>query len=227
MHATEIIGWTFNGAMYCIDHKPESIPDGADKPCPIFASDEIEPLDCCDMCLATWISENPGKNASDEKAPVFIDQDRAEEYLSVARCSETGYTPCACRDCMETAIGTKGEPIPLCHDCEESGCDDSGESECSCEPEAEILQAIFNRFTIYMPREAMEDCSHSGSCDSDVSHWAPILQKLDQNKEISPEDIRAELKEYGAWEVSELEDDSTNWDRIVWCAACNLKEEKA
>lgn len=30
------------------------------------------------------------------------------------------YRPCACRDCMETAIGTEGA---LCHECEHAQCE--------------------------------------------------------------------------------------------------------
>lgn len=85
--------------------------------------------------------------------------------------------------------------------------------------------ATFNRFTISMPWEAVEDCSHSGACDSDVSHWAPKIADL--NPGIDPEHVREELREYGAWDETELADDSTNWERIVWCAACNVKEECA
>lgn len=38
-----------------------------------------------------------------------------------------GYVPCACRDCMEIAIGKRGEA--LCSECEEAGCE-AGEGEC-------------------------------------------------------------------------------------------------
>lgn len=37
----------------------------------------------------------------------------------------TGYTDCPCRDCFEIAMD--GD---LCHDCEESGCDEQGNEEC-------------------------------------------------------------------------------------------------
>ncbi len=37
----------------------------------------------------------------------------------------SGYCPCACRDCFDGPA--------LCWECEESGCDDSGESECCAE----------------------------------------------------------------------------------------------
>lgn len=90
---------------------------------------------------------------------------------------------------------------------------------------AEVLYAPFNRFEIAMPLECVEDCSHSGACDSDVAHWAPKIAAL--NPGIKPEDVRAELKEYGAWDAEELSDDATNWERIVWLAAGNLKEERA
>lgn len=37
----------------------------------------------------------------------------------------SGYRPCACRDCMEIAIG---EPGAMCHACDDAGC--HGEREC-------------------------------------------------------------------------------------------------
>src|ERR1700742_4248407 len=40
----------------------------------------------------------------------------------------SGYVPCACRDCFETAIGELGQA--LCHDCEEHGCEAGAEAEC-------------------------------------------------------------------------------------------------
>lgn len=48
----------------------------------------------------------------------------------------SGYKPCACRDCFETAIGDEGEPA-LCHECEDAGCDCDGEHECSVEHDLE------------------------------------------------------------------------------------------
>ncbi len=86
-----------------------------------------------------------------------------------------------------------------------------------------LLTASFNKFEMHMPLEAVEDCSHSGECDDDVSYWAPLIRNL--NPDIKAEDICAELKEYGAWDAKELADSHENWLRIVWCAACNIKEE--
>ena len=40
------------------------------------------------------------------------------------------------------------------------------------------------------------------------------------------EKLRRELKEFGAWDQEELADDDRNVIRMVWCAACDLKEEE-
>jgi hypothetical protein len=85
--------------------------------------------------------------------------------------------------------------------------------------------APFNRFEIFMPLECAKDCSHSGDCGADVERWAPLIAPQPLNG-ATPDDIRAELQEYGAWEAAELADDNTNWQRIVWIAACNIMEEK-
>lgn len=45
----------------------------------------------------------------------------------------SGYCPCACRDCFEFAIGDDDDEPALCLECEEAGCDCSGESECEQE----------------------------------------------------------------------------------------------
>jgi hypothetical protein len=83
--------------------------------------------------------------------------------------------------------------------------------------------ASFNRFTFEFPTEAIEECSHSGRCDDDVEHWA---EEIERPEELTPELLRAELAEYGAWDESELEDDAQNWRRIVWIAAGDLKDEE-
>lgn len=41
---------------------------------------------------------------------------------------DDGYVPCACRDCMNVAIGRRGKA--MCDDCLEAGCE-YGEHECS------------------------------------------------------------------------------------------------
>ena len=91
MKAWEIIGWTFDGAMYHAECKPEHKPN-QDEPCPIFASDEIEPLDHCDTCLAAylhndaWKTDETGKRVfypvTGHGTHVYLDTERAEEEIS-------------------------------------------------------------------------------------------------------------------------------------------------
>jgi len=44
-------------------------------------------------------------------------------------------------------------------------------------------------------------------------------------KKINPADIAAELKDYGAWDETELADYDANIQRILWIAAGNIREE--
>lgn len=43
---------------------------------------------------------------------------------TMRKVEQTGYTPCGCRDCFETAIGKPGE---FCHDCKTAGCEPDSE----------------------------------------------------------------------------------------------------
>ena len=83
--------------------------------------------------------------------------------------------------------------------------------------------AYFNRFAIEMPLGAVEDCSHQGECDEDVDYWATRITRPD---EVTAEALRLELKEYGSWDAEELSNDRDNWQRIIWLAAGNLREEQ-
>lgn len=82
------------------------------------------------------------------------------------------------------------------------------------------LTYYFNRFEVTLPLQCVIDCSHQGKCDDDVKFW---LKKL--NLVIFPDDLRKELKEYGAWDEIELSDHESNLNRILWITACNLKED--
>ena len=100
----------------------------------------------------------------------------------------------------------------------------------SLNPES-LYWASFNRFEMRIPGQCALDCSHSGSCDKDVAHWVPIIQKQIEsdnftNKPTS-EKIRAELEEYGAWDADELADDDANFARLVWIAAGNVSDDDA
>ncbi len=83
--------------------------------------------------------------------------------------------------------------------------------------------AYFNRFMLSLPTKCVEDCSASGACDDAVAYWTPKIRF----SHIPEDDIKKELKEYGAWSSAELQDKEANRERIVWIAAGNIKEEMA
>jgi hypothetical protein len=85
-----------------------------------------------------------------------------------------------------------------------------------------MLDAHFDRFSISMPPACARDCSAAGRVDDAVEAWLG-RSRIDWSK-IDPDDIRAELAEYGAWDESDLTDDDENRMRILWIAACNIRE---
>lgn len=85
--------------------------------------------------------------------------------------------------------------------------------------------ATFNRFEIRLTRAQALACSHPGPCDADVTALARLPGIVKQLDDIGPEKIRAELKEYGAWDQTELADDAANRERIIWIAAGNIRDE--
>ncbi len=93
-----------------------------------------------------------------------------------------------------------------------------------------LYWASFNRFELRLPGEAVEACSHSGQCYADVAHWAPIIRAQMEKDNFpnrpTPDKIRAELAEYGAWDAAELADDEANWRRLIWLAAGNIQDEE-
>jgi hypothetical protein len=85
--------------------------------------------------------------------------------------------------------------------------------------------ATFNRFELELTMEDALSVSHSGPCDEDVDALMRKQYIIDQFNNIDPSKIRQELREYGAWDDAELEDDETNRRRALWTAGCNIREE--
>lgn len=80
------------------------------------------------------------------------------------------------------------------------------------------------RIELKMTRAQAAGASHSGSCDSDVlalSHEPAIHRQLEA---IDPGLLRAELREYGAWDDEELQDHQQNLQRILWILAGDINE---
>lgn len=94
-----------------------------------------------------------------------------------------------------------------------------------------LYWASFNRFELRLPGAAVRAIAHPGPADADVAEWAPkIAAQVEADNftnRPTPDKIRAELAEYGAWDMEEMIDDEMNWQRIVWLAAGNIAESDA
>lgn len=91
-----------------------------------------------------------------------------------------------------------------------------------------LFWAPFNRFELRLPAQAVLDIAQPGPNDDAVAYWAPRINRYEFGTghawAPTPDAIRAELQEYGAWDADELADDEANWRRVVWTAAHNVAE---
>lgn len=85
--------------------------------------------------------------------------------------------------------------------------------------------AVFERFDIEMTRDQALSASHSGSCDNNVKEVLKDPKIKEQLKKISDGDLISVLKDYGAWDTGELSSRESNEERIIWIAACNIRED--
>ena len=86
--------------------------------------------------------------------------------------------------------------------------------------------AMFNYIDgISMTKRQAQAMSHPGRCDDDVKEGMQIPAIKRQLKKIDPEKLRKELREYGAWDETDLIDHNANLMRILWIAAGNIVEE--
>jgi len=80
------------------------------------------------------------------------------------------------------------------------------------------------RIDLQIDLKDAKDCSHSGSCDSDIE-WLKscpyIIEQTDKLDKLLLADI---LREYGAWDDADLLDHDANIDRILWIACCDITE---
>jgi hypothetical protein len=93
-----------------------------------------------------------------------------------------------------------------------------------------LYWASWNHFEFRIPGQAIIDICHSGPNDSDVAKWKDkILEQITKDdfaNKPTKENIIKEIKEYGSWEDDELQNESDNWDRLIWLAAWNIFEEE-
>jgi len=72
-----------------------------------------------------------------------------------------------------------------------------------------------------LPRECIDDCSHSGSCDADVQHWRKSL-----NFSVNREMAMRYLISTGGWDKDDLRDHSDEdlAEKILWLACGTFKD---
>lgn len=94
---------------------------------------------------------------------------------------------------------------------------------------SKLYWAVFNTFELRLSGQCVIDCSHSGDCADDVARHVRFVRRQIESDNFTnkptPEKIRRELKEYGAWDDEELSCDIENFNRLVWIAANNIAEE--
>lgn len=87
-------------------------------------------------------------------------------------------------------------------------------------PETREWASSSGKVCLDLPMGCVYDCSKSGVVDGHVEDWASRL-----GLELSADDVRAELAEYGAWDTEELQDDDANLRRLIWIAAGDIRSE--
>lgn len=80
------------------------------------------------------------------------------------------------------------------------------------------------RIELAMTLEQARSVSHSGQCDADVDALMadPFIAR--QLEVITPETLRRELREYGAWNAEELANHPANLRRILWLAGGDIRD---
>ena len=90
--------------------------------------------------------------------------------------------------------------------------------------------ASFERFELQMTMAQAQSASHQGQlvawCDDDVLLLSRVPAIRRQIAKLEPQAVRDELKEYGAWDETELSDHAQNLQRVVWLAAGDITDRK-
>jgi hypothetical protein len=78
--------------------------------------------------------------------------------------------------------------------------------------------------SLEMSLDDAESASRKGECFEDAKALCETPAIALQLDKIGADDIRSAVKETGGWSGDELSDDESNRVRVVWMAACDLKE---
>ena len=87
------------------------------------------------------------------------------------------------------------------------------------------MWAAFNRFALNITKAQVLATWHPGAMDDDIAALSKVPGIARQLKKLDPEQVRAELAEYGAWNEEELQDHAQNLQRVLWLGVCDIWEE--
>lgn len=87
------------------------------------------------------------------------------------------------------------------------------------------MYACFEGFEIKMTLAQAQSASHQGQCDDDVAYLLTLPAINRQLAKIPDDKLADELRQYGAWDETELANRKDNENRIVWIASGNITEE--
>jgi len=91
-----------------------------------------------------------------------------------------------------------------------------------------IMKTLWNMSNygndLKLTRIDAQDCSHSGQCDDDVKRIMAKPYVARQLKNINPDQLIKELREYGAWDDFELTNHEDNLMRWTWISAGDITD---
>ena len=80
------------------------------------------------------------------------------------------------------------------------------------------------RMALNLTKAQAATVSHPGDCYLDVCALLRDSRIRRQTAKLDSELLKAELREVGAWDESELTDREANMRRLVWMAGCDIAD---
>lgn len=81
------------------------------------------------------------------------------------------------------------------------------------------------RVELQITKQQARYATHSGPCDAEVLAVSLKPKIARQLNKLDPALLARELKEYGAWDATELADHEQNLQRILWLACGDLSDQ--
>jgi hypothetical protein len=80
------------------------------------------------------------------------------------------------------------------------------------------------RIELNITKAQAASCAHMGFCDADIAILRTVPAIRRQLNKLDPDLVRDALKEYGAWNLTEMSDHDANLSRLLWIACCDITE---